>query len=68
VAHKVRGHRILGLASETTSIQSAIREIYRSAGGERICATFDDGVRNCASTDAILRSARTNEWTEVEKA
>ncbi|MCW2902096.1 MAG: Oxidoreductase, NAD-binding domain protein [Streptosporangiaceae bacterium] len=68
VAHKLRGHRILGLASETTSIQSAIREIYRPAGGERICATFDDGVRNCASMDAILRSALTNEWTEVEKA
>jgi hypothetical protein len=66
LANKKTGHRILGLGSETTSIQASIAEVYRGANTPRISATFDEGVRNCASIDAILRSAQTNSWTKVD--
>lgn len=67
VTHHVKGagSTSYGDGGPTRSIETMIASIYHS--DDTPCARFDDGEANCAVQDAVLSSARTNNWTDVEK-
>jgi predicted dehydrogenase len=66
IAHKREGIRTVGDGSDSRSFSAMIAEVYGGgAAGGPICATLDDGVRNCAALDTVLASASERAWQEV---
>lgn len=66
IAHKLEGVRTIGLDSPGRSFEALMAEIYGLAE-TRIAATFQDGLQNSESIDAVLRSGReAGRWIEVE--
>jgi predicted dehydrogenase len=67
VAHKREGVRTIGDGSDSSSFRAMLAEIYGGSSGAPICATLEEGIRNCAALDAVLASAREREWQEVAR-
>jgi len=65
IGNKTTGIRMLGLDYDSVSLASSIRAIYEGRAAERGVATFDDGLRNARTLDAINHSATTQTWKGI---